>query len=212
MSLFPTPTRVPLDPGVVLLPGFALPHAGALLAAIDAVTARAPLRTVVTPGGKPMSVSMTNTGPLGWVTDRRGYRYEADDPLTGTPWPGMPDTLRSVAVDAARAAGFPGYDPDACLVNRYAPGARMTLHQDRDEDGVDAPIVSVSLGLPATFQLGGLTRSGPTVRVPLSHGDVLVWGGPARLRFHGVLPVPDGHHPDTGAYRFNLTFRRVRRT
>jgi len=170
---------------------------------------RAPLRHMVTSRGFHMSVAMTNAGPRGWVSDRRGYRYSAVDPETQQPWPDLPAALRTLAQSAALAAGFPDFQPDACLINRYVPGARMSLHQDRDEADFSQPIVSVSLGLPATFQLGGLQRQDKTQRISLEHGDVLVWGGPARLRFHGVLPLKAGVHPLLGEQRINLTFRRA---
>jgi alkylated DNA repair protein (DNA oxidative demethylase) len=157
-----------------------------------------------------MSVAMTNCGRLGWVSDRRGYRYDACDPLTGHPWPRMPPAFLDLARAAAQAGGFPGFAPDACLVNRYEPGARLTLHQDKDELDYDAPIVSVSLGLPAVFLFGGDARKDRQRRVPLQHGDVVVWGGPARLRYHGVLPLKNGHHAILGSQRLNLTFRRAR--
>jgi alkylated DNA repair protein (DNA oxidative demethylase) len=195
--------------GAVLLAGFALADEARLLADLDEVTAAAPFRHLVTPGGYRMSVSMTSCGPLGWVSDRAGYRYAGFDPDSGRAWPPMPASFRALAARAAAAGGFPGFEPDACLVNRYAPGARLTLHQDRDERDYGAPIVSVSLGLPATFLFGGDTRGGRPHRVPLSHGDVVVWGGPARLRFHGVAPVEDGWHAALGACRINLTFRKA---
>ncbi len=198
-----------LAPGAQLLPRFALTHENALLAALDAVLKRAPLRHMLTPGGLRMSVAMTNCGQLGWVSDRRGYRYEHSDPDTGMPWPAMPDAFTELAREAAAQASYPGFVPDVCLINRYAPGAKLSLHQDKDEQDFSAPIVSVSLGLPATFLLGGLTRSEKQQRVPLMHGDVVVWGGPSRLRFHGVLPLKPGEHPRLGGYRFNLTFRKA---
>lgn len=201
--------RLPLAPGAWLLRGFALDRAPALLAAIERVAAAAPFRHMETRGGLRMSVAMSNCGALGWVSDRRGYRYEAADPLSGRPWPAMPDAFAGLAGDAARAAGFDGFAPDACLVNRYVPGTRLSLHQDRDERDFDAPIVSVSLGLPATFLFGGNARSDPQLRIPLRHGDVVVWGGPSRLRHHGVSPLPEGRHPLVGAQRLNLTFRRA---
>lgn len=199
-----------LGPQACLLHGYALPFADALLAGIEAVTAAAPFRHLVTPGGHVMQVAMTNCGRFGWCSDRRGYRYDPVDPQTGQAWPAFPPAFLALAGEAAEAAGFPGYRPDACLVNRYAPGTRLSLHQDRDEDDRVAPIVSVSLGLPATFLFGGFARGDRSVRVPLMHGDVVVWGGADRMRFHGVLPVPPGLHPDTGGYRLNLTFRKVR--
>ena len=202
--------RTPLGAQACVLHGFALPVAEALLAGIDAIAAAAPFRHLATPGGHVMQVAMTNCGTFGWCSDRRGYRYERCDPTTGQPWPPLPEAFLRLARDAAAEAGFTDYVPDACLVNRYAPGARLSLHQDRDEDDRVAPIVSVSLGLPATFLFGGYARGDRTVRVPLAHGDVVVWGGVDRMRFHGVLPVPPGRDPRTGEARLNLTFRKVR--
>ncbi|TXH06486.1 MAG: DNA oxidative demethylase AlkB [Rhodocyclaceae bacterium] len=201
--------RTPLAAQACLLHGFALPFAKRLLEGISAVTAAVPLRQQQTPGGHVMQVAMTNCGPLGWVSDRRGYRYAPLDPASGTPWPDFPPGFLQLAEAAAATSGFPGYRPEACLINRYAPGTRLSLHQDRDEDDRVAPIVSVSLGLPATFLFGGFSRGDKAVRVPLAHGDVVVWGGVDRMRFHGVMPVPPGHHPATGACRLNLTFRKV---
>ena len=199
----------PLADGAILLRGFALPWAAELLDGLRQVVAQAPLRRMVTPGGFTMSVAMTNCGALGWVSDRRGYRYAPRDPDSARPWPAMPQAFERLAVAAAAQAGFPGFAPDACLVNRYEPGARLTLHQDRNERDFGAPIVSVSLGLPAVFLFGGLERSERPRRIPLAHGDVMVWGGPARLRHHGVMPVKAGHHPLLGDCRVNLTFRRA---
>jgi alkylated DNA repair protein (DNA oxidative demethylase) len=203
-------TRTALGAQACVLHGFALPFADDVLAEIAAIAVAAPFRHLVTPGGRTMSVAMTNCGPLGWCSDRRGYRYDPRDPDTGKPWPGMPGAFLKLAAQAASAAGFPGYAPDACLVNRYTPGTRLTLHQDRDEDDRIAPIVSVSLGLPATFLFGGFQRGDKAERVPLSHGDVVAWGGADRMRFHGVLPVKDGLHEVLGAQRINLTFRKVK--
>ena len=169
----------------------------------------APLRHMATPGGLRMSVAMSNCGQLGWVTDARGYRYVRQDPASSEPWPAMPPGLLQLAQDAAQAAGYPGFLPDACLVNRYLPGARMALHQDKDECDFTAPIVSVSLGLPATFLFGGNARSDKAVRIALVHGDVVVWGGADRLRFHGVAPLKDGEHALLGSQRINLTFRKA---
>lgn len=205
----PAPRCLPLAEGAVVLRGFALADESALLADVHAVIGRAPFRHLITPGGFRMSVAMTNCGALGWVSDRRGYRYDAVDPDSGERWPPMPLSFARLADGAARAAGFDGFAPDACLVNHYEPGARLTLHQDRNERGYDAPIVSVSLGLPAVFLWGGLSRSDRTVRVPLVHGDVVVWGGPARMRYHGVLALQAGHHAMLGARRINLTFRKA---
>lgn len=201
----------PLAEGAVVLRGFARERAAELLAAVAVITAAAPFRHMVTPGGFHMAVAMTNCGPLGWVSDPRGYRYSPTDPNSGRPWPAMPLAFKQLAQTAAAAAGFAVFAPDACLINRYAPGSKLSLHQDKDETDLGAPIVSVSLGLPATFQFGGLTRSAPTARVPLRHGVVVVWGGPARLRYHGVLPIKDGTHPYTGDCRLNLSFRMTGR-
>ena len=198
-----------LAPGAWLLRGFALDRATALLPAIEKIKTAAPFRHLVTPGGFRMSVAMTNCGSLGWVSDHRGYRYDACDPLSGRPWPPMPPVFLELARSAAQAGGFPGFTPDACLLNRYDPGARLTLHQDKDERDFSAPIVSVSLGLPAIFLFGGDSRKDKQRRVPLQHGDVVVWGGPARLHHHGVLALKEGHHDLLGAQRLNLTFRRA---
>ncbi|MDO8065244.1 MULTISPECIES: DNA oxidative demethylase AlkB [unclassified Janthinobacterium] len=203
---------VPLVPGSrasILLRGFALPYLHELLPALDAVVLAAPLRHMATPGGLRMSVAMSNCGPLGWVTDGRGYRYTRHDPASGLPWPPMPPVFLRLARQAALAAGYPDFTPDACLVNRYAPGARMALHQDRDECDFTAPIVSVSLGLPATFLFGGAERADKAARIALLHGDVVVWGGADRLRFHGVAPLREGEHALLGAQRINLTFRKA---
>jgi alkylated DNA repair protein (DNA oxidative demethylase) len=200
---------LPLAAGAVVLREFAAVEAEALLAAVETVAAGAPFRRMVTPGGFTMSVAMTNCGQAGWITDRRGYRYGAEDPLTGLPWPTMPPVFAALADRAANTAGFPGFSPDACLVNRYEPGTRLTLHQDRNEADMTTPIVSVSLGLPATFLFGGLQRSDRPKRIRLEHGDVVVWGGPSRLAFHGVDTLANGIHPLTGRRRINLTFRRA---
>ena len=199
----------PLAEGAVVLRGFAVDQATALLTAIAEVAAVAPFRRMVTPGGFEMSVAMTNCGTAGWVTDRTGYRYARLDPTRGKPWPALPPPLLALADAAAAAAGYVGFIPDACLVNRYAPGARLSLHQDRDEADYRHPIVSVSLGLPASFQFGGLKRGDPVKKVPLRHGDVVVWGGPSRLVHHGVLTLKNGEHPATGRCRFNLTMRKA---
>ena len=204
------PHELALAPGAVLLGGFARPLDIQLLAALEQIVARAPFRHMLTPGGRRMSVAMTNCGAVGWVTDRGGYRYDPLDPDSQQPWPPMPAVFRELAPHAAQRAGFPDFAPDVCLINRYEPGARLSLHQDRDERTFDAPIVSVSLGLPAVFQFGGMRRSDPTRRVNLEHGDVVVWGGPSRLLFHGVAPLADGEHALLGRRRINLTFRKAR--
>ncbi|MBN8942167.1 MAG: DNA oxidative demethylase AlkB [Rhizobiales bacterium] len=203
------PEREQLAEGALILRGRALPLEMALLAAIEGIVAVAPFRRMVTPGGFEMSVAMTNCGAAGWVTDRRGYRYDAMDPDSGKPWPPMPEAFLALATEAAAAAGYAGFVPDACLINRYEPGARLSLHQDRNERDFDNPIVSVSLGLPATFQFGGLSRTDPVRKIPLRHGDVVVWGGPSRLFFHGVPALKDGDHPRLGRVRLNLTFRKA---
>ena len=206
----PAGMREQLAPGAWVLHGFAHAHADALLREIEGIAAISPFRHLVTPGGKTMSVAMTNCGAVGWFSDRRGYRYAAIDPESGRPWPPMPERFVLLAREAVRAAGFDEYAPDVCLINRYEIGARLTLHQDQDERDRRAPIVSVSLGLPATFLFGGLARREPQRRVPLVHGDVVVWGGPSRMRYHGVLPVKAGKRSLTGERRYNLTFRVAR--
>ena len=200
---------VQLDEGAVLLGSYAKPMDRALLAALLDVERAAPFRQMITPGGWTMSVAMTNCGTLGWVTDRSGYRYDPVDPESGRQWPKMPAIFTELAASAAAAAGFAGFTPDACLVNRYEPGARLSLHQDRDERDYSHPIVSVSLGLPAVFLWGGRKRADRPRRLPLAHGDVVVWGGPARLTFHGIHTLKDGNHPLTGNLRYNLTLRRA---
>lgn len=195
--------------GLVILRRFACAAAPALMSAVADIAGHAPFRHMVTPGGYSMSVAMTCSGPLGWVTDAGGYRYQACDPETGQPWPAMPDSFGQLAQQAAAAAGFPGFVPDACLVNRYQPGAKMGLHQDKDETDMSWPIVSVSLGLPVVFQFGGPKRSDRPQRIVLEHGDVAVWGGSARLNYHGVLTLKAGEHPLTGGFRYNLTFRKA---
>ena len=196
--------------GAVLLRGFAKSFEAGLIADLRDIVAQAPFRHMITPGGHQMSVAMSNCGSLGWVTDRNGYRYDAHDPEAQKPWPAMPPSFRELARQAAAQAGFAGFSPDACLVNRYRPAAKMSLHQDKDELDFGAPIVSVSLGLPAIFLFGGLKRSDKPRRFQLAHGDVVVWGGPARLVYHGVAPLADGEHVLMGRQRINLTFRKVR--
>lgn len=198
-----------MGPGAALLAGFALADEQRLLRETEALLALSPLRQMLTPGGFRMSVAMTNCGALGWVSDRLGYRYSSEDPEVGKAWPALPASFRELATLAAALAGFSGFEPDACLVNRYEPGARLTLHQDRNERDLSAPIVSVSLGLSAVFLFGGLSRKDRPERVPLFHGDVVVWGGPSRLRYHGVLPLKAGEHPRLGNQRINLTFRKA---
>lgn len=206
----PVEGHEPLGEGAWILRGFAREQAPALLAGIDEVVSIAPFRHLLTPGGRTMSVGMTNCGARGWVSDKRGYRYEARDPLTAAAWPPMPTGFRALALKAAQCSGYPGFEPDACLINQYLPGARMALHQDRDETDLGAPIVSVSLGLPAIFLFGGLARADKPQRRRIVHGDVVVWGGASRLVFHGVAPLARGEDPLAGGQRLNLTFRKTR--
>jgi alkylated DNA repair protein (DNA oxidative demethylase) len=203
------PSREVLEDGAILLRGFATSQAPALLEEVERITKEAPFRHLVTPGGYTMSVAMTNCGRVGWVSDRAGYRYDPVDPDTGAPWPDMPETFQDLAARAAAQAGFADYAPDACLINRYLAGSKLGLHQDRDEKDDWAPIVSVSLGVPAVFLWGGKRRSDRVRRLRLVSGDVAVWGGPARFVYHGVAPLKQGDHPLTGAARINLTFRKV---
>jgi alkylated DNA repair protein (DNA oxidative demethylase) len=204
------PAEQRMAEGAILLRGFVQPREAGLIAALREIEAQAPFRRMHTPGGHQMSVAMTNCGGYGWVTDRSGYRYDAVDPVSGRAWPAMPPSFSELAGQAAARAGFDGFAPDACLINRYEPGARMSLHQDRDERDFGSPIVSVSLGLPAIFLFGGLKRSDKPQRYRLEHGDVVVWGGPSRLFFHGIAPLADGEHAALGRQRINLTFRRAR--
>ena len=204
------PSREAMAEGAVLLRGFAQPFEAELLPALRAIVKQAPFRHLITPGGHRMSVAMTNCGSVGWVSDSTGYRYDAIDPEFRQPWPAMPTVLRRLAADAADDAGFKDFAPEACLINRYVPGAKLSLHQDKDELDFAAPIVSVSLGLPAIFLFGGLKRADKPIRYRLEHGDVVVWGGPSRLFFHGVAPLADGEHAVMGRQRINLTFRKTR--
>jgi alkylated DNA repair protein (DNA oxidative demethylase) len=198
-----------LEEGAMLLRGFAAAEAPLLVEEAERVAQAAAFRHLITPGGYTMSVAMTNCGRVGWVSDRTGYRYDPVDPQTGVPWPAMPEAFLDVAAHAAAEVGFAHYDPDACLINRYVAGAKLSLHKDRDERDAWAPIVSVSLGLSAVFLWGGKRRSDPLRRLRLESGDIVVWGGPARFVYHGVAPLSDGRHPLTGAVRINLTFRKV---
>ena len=209
LDLFAAPTET-LAEGALLLRGFASGAAPDICALVTTIAAASPFRHLVTPGGFRMSVAMTNCGDYGWVSDRRGYRYDPVDPETGRPWPAMPTLFLDLARSAAAAAGFSDFRSDVCLINRYLPGTKLTLHQDKDEGDFTHPIVSVSLGLPATFLWGGLTRTDKVQRIPLTHGDIVVWGGPSRLRYHGIAPLKPGSHPLLGEQRLNLTFRRAR--
>ena len=206
----------PLEPssemmaeGAVLLRRAALPFEDRLYVALNEITATSPFRRMMTPGGYTMSVGMTNCGAAGWITDLTGYRYDPEDPKKGKPWPPMPDCFLDLAIKAATEAGYPKFHPDACLINRYEPGARLSLHQDKNERDFANPIVSVSLGLPATFQFGGLKRNDPVKKFVVRHGDVAVWGGASRLCYHGVSQLKDGYHKMIGRMRINLTFRRA---
>jgi len=201
--------RERLGPQAWVLRGFALPCEEELLSAVAGIEAQSPFRQMVTPGGFTMSAALTNCGPLGWTTDRHGYRYSSADPLNGQPWPPMPAVFARLAREAAAAAGFDNFEPDSCLLNRYLPGARMSLHQDKNERDFTAPIVSVSLGMTATFLFGGNQRSDKPARVLLYHGDVAVWGGADRLRYHGILPLKDQPHPVLGSQRINFTLRKA---
>lgn len=204
------PPRETIADGAMLLRGFVRPFEAELIPALRVIVKQAPFRHLITPGGHRMSVAMTNCGSLGWVSDPSGYRYDPIDPDTGLNWPAMPEVLRRLAAAAADEAGFNGFAPEACLINRYIPGAKLSLHQDKDELDYGAPIVSISLGLPAIFLFGGLKRSDTPRRFRLEHGDVAVWGGPSRLFYHGVAPLADGEHSVLGRQRINLTFRKVR--
>jgi alkylated DNA repair protein (DNA oxidative demethylase) len=203
------PTREPLEEGAVLLRNFVTAEVPEILEEVARIAQVAPFRHLVVPGGHTMSVAMTNCGRVGWVSDRTGYRYDPIDPETHAKWPAMPSAFLDLAARAAAEAGFANYDPDGCLINRYVPGSKLGLHQDRDEKDPWAPIVSVSLGLPAVFLWGGKRRSDPVRRLRVENGDVAVWGGPARFIYHGVATLKAGDHPLTGAVRINLTFRKV---
>ena len=203
------PLQLSLGEGALILRGFVKEFDHILLGEIEAILAQAPLRHMITPGGFRMSVAMSNCGSVGWVADQRGYRYDAIDPESGRAWPAMPAVFLDVAKRAAARAGFENFLPDACLINSYEPGARLSLHQDKDERDAGAPIVSVSLGLSAIFLFGGAQRSVRPRRYLLEHGDVVVWGGPSRFNFHGIVPIAAGHHALTGSRRINLTFRKA---
>ena len=192
-----------------ILRGYALSYVDDVLTELRTITQQAPFRNMVTPGGHTMSVALTSCGALGWTTDRRGYRYTRRDPETGQPWPALPAVFNRLAEGAALAAGFEGFRPDACLINRYLPGTRMSLHQDKNERDYQQPIVSVSLGMTATFLFGGMRRNDTPVKHLLFHGDVVVWGGEDRLRFHGIMPLKLNPHPVLASQRINLTFRKA---
>jgi DNA oxidative demethylase len=210
-TLFPsdaTPTSEPIAEGAVLLRAFALHDAPQIIDELKTIAAKAPPRHMVTPGGHSMSVAMTNCGDAGWTTDRRGYRYATVDPETNRPWPPMPQTFSELATRAAAEVGYKNFHPDSCLINYYEPKSKMSLHQDKNEQDYSQPIVSVSLGLPATFLFGGMERSSPTRKMRMEHGDIFVWGGNSRMVYHGIAPLKPGNHPETGSWRINLTFRK----
>ncbi len=204
------PSTEQIGPQSFVFRGFALPLVEQLLPALQTILTQSPFRNMVTPGGYTMSVALSSCGQFGWTTDSQGYKYSRTDPQTGQPWPDMPYVFLELARAAADAAGFADFNPDACLINRYIPGAKMSLHQDKDERGYQWPVVSVSLGIPAMFLFGGHARSDATQRVPLFHGDVVVWGGEDRLRYHGVLAIKQAEHPRLGEQRINFTFRKAR--
>jgi DNA oxidative demethylase len=208
IASMPAPLREHLTVGAVLLREQAS-SCDDILTALARVVAQAPFRRMVTPGGFVMSVAMTNCGAAGWVSDRTGYRYDRRDPESDRPWPRMPDAFMALASEAATEAGYGSFVPDACLINCYEPGSRLSLHQDKNERDFVHPIVSVSLGLPATFLFGGPKRTDPVMKYALFHGDVVVWGGPSRLFYHGVSTLKDGEHPKLGQRRLNLTFRKA---
>ncbi len=202
-------TDLRLGPGAWVLRGYALEYVDRVLSQLRQIRRQSPFRHMITPGGYTMSVALTCCGGAGWTADRQGYRYAAIDPETGQPWPAMPEVFLALAQQAAEHCGYTGFTPDSCLINRYVPGARLSLHQDKDETDFSAPIVSVSLGMPAMFQFGGLKRSDRPDKIPLFHGDIVVWGGPDRLRYHGVMALKDNPHPLLGSNRINLTFRKT---
>lgn len=203
------PKRVELGEEAMILRGYASDIAVDLFNDINAIISESPLRKMQTPNGYTMSVQTTSCGSFGWVSDAKGYRYERNDPLTRQPWPAMPSSFIKLANQAASEAGFNNFVPDCCLINHYQAGTKLSLHKDKDERDFTAPIVSVSLGLPAIFLFGGLNRSDPTQRYKLEHGDIAVWGGKSRLVYHGIQPLIDGNHPLTGHSRINITFRKV---
>ncbi len=207
--------QVSIADGAMLLRHFiqqnksALLNEATLLADLNCILENSSLRQMTTPGGFTMSVAMTNCGALGWVSDRKGYRYTTLDPSTGLPWQPMPASFLALASAAAAQAGYANFVPDACLINQYQPAARMGLHQDKDEQDFNQPIVSVSLGVPAIFLFGGAKRADVTRKILLQHGDVIVWGGNTRLNYHGVTPLKADSHAAFGACRVNLTFRKA---
>ncbi|MDI1360702.1 DNA oxidative demethylase AlkB [Methylotenera sp.] len=211
MDLFENmqPNKLEIIKDAYLLKSYALTNEKALLSDLEQAVSQAPLRHMMTKMGFAMSAAMTNCGVLGWVSDHQGYRYDMKDPATNKPWPVMPASFQQLATLAAAEAGFNDFQPDACLINQYQVGASMGLHQDKNELDFNQPIVSVSLGIPAVFQFGGLNRMDKTHKIPLMHGDIVVWGGQSRIHFHGIAPLKMNTHPILGAYRYNLTFRKA---
>ncbi|MDP1766819.1 MAG: DNA oxidative demethylase AlkB [Methylotenera sp.] len=203
------PSKLEIAKDAYLLKGYVQEDEKTLLADLEAIIKQAPLRHMMTKKGYAMSAAMTNCGILGWTSGRKGYRYDTKDPVTGHPWPKIPVSFQQLAIQAAAEAGFKDFRPDACLINQYNVGASMGLHQDKNELDISQPIVSVSLGMPAIFQFGGLSRADKPIRISLAHGDIVVWGGESRLNFHGIMPLKMNTHPILGAYRYNLTFRRA---
>lgn len=212
MDLLPPdtpPLREELEAGAVLLRQFATPQAATLLQTLHRLTRQAPFRHMRTPGGGTMSAAMASCGALGWVSSTQGYTYTPVDPASQQPWPAMPASFVSLAQDAAKAAGYAGFTPNACLLNRYQNDSHMGLHQDRDEGDTTHPIVSLSLGRTGLFMWGGQNRRDKIRTIALEHGDVLVWGGPARLHYHGIKGLGPNPHPLTEQTRYNITFRHV---
>jgi DNA oxidative demethylase len=211
MDLFENiqPNKLEVDKDAYYLSGYALTNEKALIIDLHEVLSQASLRQMMTKMGFYTSAAMTNCGQLGWVSDRKGYRYEALNPLTGKSWPAMPVSFFQLAQNAALEAGFSDFKPDACLINQYKVGASMGLHQDKNELDFTQPILSVSLGIPAIFKFGGLSRSDKPIKIRLTHGDIVVWGGDARLNYHGIIPLQPNNHAVLGPYRYNLTFRKA---
>jgi len=204
-QLVAEPTHEEIFPGAVLMRSLALPQDNEFFTAAEAIIAARPLHHTTTPSGLPMGVMVTDCG------DSRAFanRWDTANPERMRLWPPMPPLLRDFAIRCAVRSGFPQFRPDACHINRYQAGTKLGLHQDRHECDWTQPIVSLSFGLECIFLLGGLQRTDKPRRILLEHGDVIVWGGPSRMRFHGVQPLKPGHHPLTGPYRYNLTFRKI---
>jgi len=199
------PTHEEIFPGATLMRGLAQAQDGEFLEAMQGVLSAAPLHHATTPTGLPMGVMVSDCG----TPEAFRRRWDPANPAVRQMWPPMPRALLDFSLRCAVRAGFPLFRPDTCHVNRYQAGTKLGLHQDRHECDMSQPIVSVSFGLECVFLLGGLERTDSPKRILLEHGDVIVWGGPSRMRFHGVQPLKPGHHPLTGPYRYNLTFRKV---